>query len=210
VTTYQTDEEKVEALKKWWKDNGKAIIGGAIVGLALVAGWQGWQRYSRGQAELAGGYYSEFTNTVQTGKTKQAMAQGQRLIDQFGKSAYASFAALELAKLAYQQDKPEQAKTRLQWVIDHANDPVLSQLARLRLGQLLLDQGDLAGAKTLAASSTADGYAAQFAELRGDIAAAAGDQAAAAKAYQEALAVGAQDVELLRIKLADTGHAPAS
>lgn len=210
MSVYQTDDEKVEELKKWWKDNGKAIIGGAIVGLALVGGWQGWQRYTQGQSELAAGYYSDFSTTVQKGDSAQAVVQGQRLIDQFADSAYADFAALELARLAYQDGDPQQARTRLQWAVDHAVDPALAQIARLRLGQLLLDQGELDAARTLLAADTTDAFKAQFAELRGDIAVAAGDPASAATAYQDALAAGAQNAALVRMKLADTGHAPAS
>ena len=29
MSTYQTEEEQVEAIKKWWKENGKSVIGRA-------------------------------------------------------------------------------------------------------------------------------------------------------------------------------------
>lgn len=208
MSTLKTEEEQVEELKNWWKENGKSIIGGAILGLALVGGWQGWDRYGKGQAELAAGYYSEFVSTVRAGRAEQAAEQGQRLIEQFGDSAYATFAALELAKQAYQAGRIDDARSRLQWVADNAVDPAVAQLGRLRLAQLLLDQGELDAARSLAEGN--DSYPAQFAELRGDIAVAAGDPAAAAAAYQQALEAGAANAELVRMKLADTGHAPAS
>jgi len=209
VSTYQTDEEQVEALKKWWKEHGKSIIAGAVVGLSLVLGWQGWERYDRGQAEQAAGYYSEFSNTVRSGQAAQAAEQGDRLIKQFGDSAYASFAALELARLAYDEGRFDQARERLQWVADHSVDAALAQLGRLRLGQLLLDQGELDAARGVVDAADKGSYVASFAELRGDIAVAAGDNAAAAAAYQEALAADAENADLVRMKLADTGHAPA-
>ena len=209
MSTYQTDEEQVEALKKWWKEHGKSIIAGAVVGLSLVLGWQGWARYDRSQAELAAGYYSEFTSTVRGGQTAQAAEQGERLIKQFGDSAYASFAALELARLAYDEGRFDQARERLQWVADHSVDAALAQLGRLRLGQLLLDQGELDAARGVVDAADKGSYVASFAELRGDIAVAAGDNATAAAAYQEALAAGAENADLVRMKLADTGHAPA-
>lgn len=210
MSTYQTEEEQVEALKKWWKDNGKAIILGAVVGLGAVFGWQGWERYQRGQDALAAAYYNEFTATVRTGKDDQATEQGQRLIDQFGGTAYADFAALELARVAYQAGHPDQAKQRLQWVMEHGADPALTELARLRLGMLLLDQGDLDGARAAVDAATPGDYKSRFAELRGDIAKASGDAAAAATAYQDALDAGAENADQIRMKLADTGHAPAS
>lgn len=210
MSTYQTEDEQVEELKKWWKENGKSIIGGAVVGLALVVGWQGWGRYTEGQAELAAEYYSEFSRTARSGAAEQAVEQGRRLMQQFDGSAYASYAALQLARLAYQQGRPEQAAEHLQWVIDHAIDPALAEVGRLRLGQLLLDQGDLDGARAQAAAVSAGAFAGQAAELRGDIAVAAGDLAAAAAAYQAALDAGVDNSDLVMMKLADTGHGPAS
>ena len=31
-----TEEEQVEQIKKWWNSNGKQIIAGAVIGLALL------------------------------------------------------------------------------------------------------------------------------------------------------------------------------
>lgn len=210
MSTHLSEEEQVEALKKWWKDNGKSIIGGAVVGLALVGGWQGWQQYTRGQAEQAAGYYSEFVTSARSGNAAQVAEQAKRLQSEFGDSAYAVYAALEQAKLAYGNGEPAQAREHLQWAIDHAGDPALAQVARLRLARLLLDQGDLAAAGAVAAQASGDAFAGQFAELRGDLALAAGDLAAAGAAYREALDAGIENADLVRLKLADTGHAPAS
>ncbi len=209
MSTYQTDDEQVEALKKWWKEHGTSIIVGAVLGLGAVLGWQAWERYDRGQAETAAGYYAEFSATVRAGNADQATEQGKRLMDRFAGSAYASFAALELARLAYDTGSVDQAKQHLDWVSSHAVDPALSLLGRLRLGYLLLDQGDLDAARTQAGDPGNAAFAARFAELRGDVAVAAGDPSAAAEAYRAALDAGAENVDLLRMKLADTGHAPA-
>lgn len=209
MSTYQTDDEQVEALKKWWKDNGTSIIFGAVVGLSAVLGWQAWDGYSRGQSERAADYYAEFTQTARQGSAEQATEQGNRLMSQFADSAYASFAGLELARLNYEAGRVDQAKQDLQWVVDHGVDDALVQLARLRLGYLLLDQGDLDGARAIVKAGGTESFVPRFAELRGDIATAAGDAQAAAEGYQAALDAGAENADLLRMKLADTGHAPA-
>ena len=36
VDIYDSDREQVEALRKWWKENGKSIVLGAGLGLAAV------------------------------------------------------------------------------------------------------------------------------------------------------------------------------
>ena len=53
MSTYQTDEEQVEAIKRWWKENGKSVIGGIVLRFAVIGGWQGWQGYQRNQGEAA-------------------------------------------------------------------------------------------------------------------------------------------------------------
>ena len=39
---YTTEEEQVEAIKKWWKENAKSVIGGVIIGLAVIYGGKTW------------------------------------------------------------------------------------------------------------------------------------------------------------------------
>ena len=33
---YETDDEKVEAIKKWWQDNGPSIAAGLVLGLIAM------------------------------------------------------------------------------------------------------------------------------------------------------------------------------
>ena len=37
--SYSTDDEKVEAIKTWWKQNGLSILAGALIGLGGIAAW---------------------------------------------------------------------------------------------------------------------------------------------------------------------------
>jgi predicted negative regulator of RcsB-dependent stress response len=180
-----------------------------VVGLALVGGWQGWQQYSQQQAEQAASLYSEFGSTARARRIVPAEEQAKRLQQQFGDSVYAVYATLELAKQAYDTDRPEVAREHLQWALEHAAEPALAQVVRLRLARLLLDQGQRDAARKLVDAAPEDAFAGQFAELRGDLAMVEGDRVAAAAAYQEALAAGSVNADLVRLKLADTGHAPA-
>jgi len=209
VSSYLSEDEQVEALKKWWKENGKAIIGGAVLGLGLVGGWQAWKQHNQGQAELASAYYEEFMLAAKSGD-KSALNQGERLLEKHGGSTYAQYAALELAAMYYKDGDHDKARERLQWVLDTASEPALKEVARLRLARLLLDAGQLDQAAGLVADTTDDSFAGEFAELRGDIALARGDKDKARAAYQEALLKDSGDAELIRMKLAEIGGADAS
>jgi predicted negative regulator of RcsB-dependent stress response len=205
MSTYQTDEEQVEAIKKWWKENGKSVIGGIVLGFAIIGGWQWWQGHRMQQGEAASLYFDAMRQAVRSEQIDRAMEDGKRLVGEFSGSAYASFAALELARLSYERGEKDAARGHLQWVVDAAPDPSLSELARLRLGQLLLDTGDRDALQALLDQPPLDAFAGEFAMLRGDLAALDGDAEAARAAYLDALLAGVGDQEILRMKLVDVG-----
>ena len=53
-----SEREQLDAIKKWWSENGKAIVAGLIIGLGAVFGWQYWQRWQDRVAEEASALYS--------------------------------------------------------------------------------------------------------------------------------------------------------
>ena len=205
MATYQTDEEQVEAIKRWWKENGKSVIGGIALGLAVVGGGKGWMEYSRVQAENNSNLYESFSQAARTDNLEAAAQRADQLMADAGKSAYAAFAALEMAKLQYQAGDKEKARQRLQWVVDNAAEPAVKQLAQLRLANLLLDMDKPDEAAALAQSVSQGEFAAEFNALKGDIALAKGDKEAARQAWQKALDEGATDVTGLRMKLTSVG-----
>ena len=38
MSSYLSEEEQVEALKKWWKDNGTSVIAGVVLGFGIIFG----------------------------------------------------------------------------------------------------------------------------------------------------------------------------
>lgn len=211
MSVYQTDDEQVEALKKWWKENGKSVIGGIVLGFAIIGGWQGWQGWQQSTGEEASMMFDTLRQAVRSGQTEKAIEDGKRLIGDHGGSAYASFAGLELARLAYQKGEKTAARGHLQWVADSAPDPSLQEVARLQLGHLLLDMGEHEALRALLGKTPLTAFVGEFAVLRGDLARAEGDTPGAQAAYQEALAVGVDNEAMLRMKMVDAGGTvPAS
>jgi predicted negative regulator of RcsB-dependent stress response len=208
MNAYRTDDEQVEAIKNWWRENGKSIVGGIVLGLGAIVGWQWWQQHTQVQGENASILFDNMTQAVERGDTARALAEGQQLVGEYASTAYASFAALELARLAYEQGEKSAARGHLQWVIDSAPDPAVAELARLRLGQLLLDMEDLAGLQALLQAEPLPEFVADFAELRGDLARARGEGDAARAAYRDAMLAGPSDPAMLRMKLIDAGGEP--
>lgn len=210
MSTYQTEEEQVEAIKKWWKENGRSVVGGIVLGFAIIGGWQAWQGYQRTQGETASAWYDAMRQAVNVADYDAAMEHGKRLIGEYGGTAYASFAALELAKLAYQRGEKSVARNHLRWVSESGPDASIKDLARLRLGQLLLDLNELPMLQNLLSTPPLPAFAGEFAALRGDMEVAKGNREAARDAYRDALARGVEDEALLRMKLVDVGGSPAA
>jgi len=205
MSTYQTDDEQVEAIKKWWKENGRSVIGGIVLGFSIIGGWQWWQVYQKGQGEAASLVFDTMRQAARLNQVDKALEDGRRLLGDYPGSAYAGFAALEMARLSYERGEKDAARGHLQWVIDAAVDPSVGELARLRLGRLLLDVDDTAALNELLAKSPLPAFDGEFAVLRGDLARAQGDLAGARDAYQQAMLTGVEDQIMLRMKLVDVG-----
>lgn len=60
----QTDEEKAEAIKKWWKENGIAVVTGVAIGLAAIFGWRGWMSYQEQRGQQASLAFEELLMTT--------------------------------------------------------------------------------------------------------------------------------------------------
>lgn len=197
------DEEQLEALKKWWRENGRSVVGGVVIGLALVGGWRGWQYYDQNRAETAGARYDELLVAAESRQPDRAVELAEGLRAEFGDTAYASLAALQAAKLKFEGGDGGAAQVHLAWARANAPDPALRQIASLRLARILIGEGELDAAQRIIDGAPRDAFAPEFAELRGDLARARGDLPAARAAYEEALAGKPGSGVLLRMKLED-------
>jgi predicted negative regulator of RcsB-dependent stress response len=197
---YVSDDEQVEALKKWWQANWGAIITGTLIGLAVVFGWQYWTSHRASWAEQASVHYHALLQAAEQQDLARALEQGQVLRTDYGNSAYTVLAALELARLAVAAADNTTAIQQLEWALKHARQDEIKDIARLRLVRLLLAEKryDEAEARLDEVKNTA--FTAEREELKGDLYMARNDPAKARQAYQAALAARSGDV-LVQMKL---------
>ncbi|MEE4191491.1 MAG: tetratricopeptide repeat protein [Halieaceae bacterium] len=217
MDTYRTEEEQVEALKKWWEENGRSTIAAVALALAAGFGWNYWQGYQQQQAESASLLYEEMMASVgQSGEAAQAQTiktLGERLKGTYPSSTYAQFAALHLARIAVVEGRLEDAEAELRWVLTQGPAPELALLAELRLARVKAALGDSQAALEILAAAQPGAFAAAYAEAEGDIYLDLGDSASAIAAYERALglAVASQGgaSEALRLKLSALTPVPA-
>ena len=65
------EEQELNQLKEWWKDNGKTIIAAFILGVGGMLGWRYWQSYQANQIMQASAEYDALVYTT----NKDAAAQ---------------------------------------------------------------------------------------------------------------------------------------
>lgn len=211
VDLYASDEEKGEQLKQWWRANGRSLVGGLVIGLALVFGWQAWERHQEQQAAQASALYAQLMSAMASANGEASLELGKRIMTEYSASPYAVLAALAVAKLRLEAGEMEGARDNLRWAMEHADDPSLARLARLRLARLQLSLGQVDEVLALTAKDPG-AFEAQFAQLRGDAYVAKGQLQDARAAYTKALAQavpGSPDAALLRLKLSDAGGTTA-
>ena len=136
-----TDNESEELLRRWWSDNWLWLVGGIVIGLGGLAGWQYWQKSKLDASVADAGTYKAEIDSLGANQFDAASAKAKELRDLHPTSPYADQADLALARAAVERnDLPEAAK-RLKLVADGSRDPQLRQIAKARLARVLVEQG---------------------------------------------------------------------
>ncbi|MEH6590612.1 MAG: tetratricopeptide repeat protein [Halioglobus sp.] len=198
METYNSEEEQVEALKRWWDENGRSIVLAVVVALSAGFGWQTWTGYQDSNMEQASNIYQQMLQAVGAAEmTEKQIAESNALALQLKSdhpdSSYAQFAALHLARLAVTNDDLTGAEAQLRWVLMRAeNGGDIAQVAELRLARVLAAQGQLDAALEILQQATGTRYGASYAVARGDILLRQGHTDEARDAYLDAQILAAQ------------------
>ena len=201
MSEYLTEEEQVERLKQWWKENGRSIIAGIVIGLGIFGSWQGWRAYETRQAEQGAAAYDAFAAQAQDGNVEETLKAEAALRGGYADTAYADLAGFETARQLVAGGRLEEAAERLAQIQATGSNVAIRELARIRLARVYLAQGALDEAEKLLEGPIPPAYATEAATLRGDLARLRGDAAAARAAYEQALAQGGADREWLELML---------
>ena len=202
------ENEQVEALRRWWVQNGKFVLIVLVAVIAGVLGWRQWQMSQEAGARAASDAYQGLLDQLQD--PAKALDTGRALVAAYPESEYAVLASLAMGAAAVEQNDLDGAAAHLRFAMNNAEAPGTRQVAALRLGRVLLAQQKAQEAQQVLDAVPAEGFAGEFDELRGDIQLSLGDRAAARAAYQQALA-GYADAssrsKLLQMKLDDLADA---
>ncbi len=202
MADYFSEEEQLDRLRNWWEKNGTAIIVSVVLMIGGLAGWRWYDAATSAELEAASDLYAAFLAADEDARPALAAT----LEAEFGATSYATFVLLHRAKEAADADELDTAIATLRQVADDGAQPLLRDIARLRLARLLQEQDDSEAALAALTAVEHRGFRVSVLELKGDIHWATGDRALAHEAYVAALAeVGEGNARpILQFKADDT------
>ncbi len=134
-----TDEEQVEKLKAWLKENGLSIVLGVIIGVGGIGGYNYWNHSQDVAAAEASGHFTRMIGALESGDTAVLELEAEILIRDYASTDYALMAHLALARQQVEDGAFDGAAESLQQVVGSAAQKPLAYVARLRLAAVQLE-----------------------------------------------------------------------
>jgi predicted negative regulator of RcsB-dependent stress response len=197
----ETEEQQIDALKEWWKQNGSAAVIGVVLGVGSLVGWKGWGAYQEQQYMMASDRYDVMQQSIVAQDIDAVVLQAKQLKQEFSATPYAALAGLMLAKVHAENVEYDKTIENLQWVIDNAKQDTIQSIAKLRLIRIHIVQNQLDQAQALLNHDYPLAYASLKEELRGDWHVSRGEFEEARAAYDSAIATAEEsEISYLQMK----------
>jgi predicted negative regulator of RcsB-dependent stress response len=193
------EEEQVEQIKKWWNNNGKQIIAGAVIGLAGIWGWNTYSDYQDKQSLNARSLYLSFASDSNN------LGAYDKLTTDFSSSSYTDQAILLMAKYLFDAGSYTQALGVIKPLINNSSS-VIATTAALRVASIYLQLGQHDQALLILEGQSEDGFSGLIYNLMGDIYLDLGNRTEAQKYYSLAINNVTENsnlTQLIQIKLDD-------
>ncbi|MEE9319888.1 MAG: tetratricopeptide repeat protein [Granulosicoccus sp.] len=208
---YETEEQQVEALKTWWKENGRAVVTGVVLGGVAIGGWGMWKQRVETQAVAASDTFSQSMQAVAGEDAASVIEFADKIREDQPGTLYAAYTNLAAARVAVEQDDLAAAAERLNWVSDKAPQEDVRLIAQVRLARVLGATDKVTEGLSTLPDSYPDAFVGLVEEARGDLHVLAGDNAAARAAYEKAqTSENVADANALTMKLNELATADSS
>ena len=221
-----SEKEQLEEMRTWWAENGRFVITGVVLGVAIIFGWNQWQSSIAISQTEASNLFEEVMVAVETGDTAAAEVAASNLFENYDQTVYPGQTRLAMARLYMEKGRDQDAADVLRDLIGSDigsdNDSVgqmrrgltgkddgatIRLVGRLRLAKIMLYQNKPDEVVELLKDRGDGGFAARYSEVLGDAYAAQGNFAEAQAAYLAALGerptLQTIDTNLVQLKLND-------
>ena len=209
MDVYTAEDQQIEKIKKWWRENGLSVVLGLTLGISGMFGWRYWQAEQVERSEAASALYSDMIASLQNADNTAARQSADKILADYENTTYGVFALMNLAALAVADDDLDTAESHLSRALEKSGDASLSHVIRIRLIRILISRDKLEQARALTDRQDKGAFTAGYDELIGDISVIQGDIHAARAAYQQAInkmRADGRDVSTLELKLNNIGQ----
>lgn len=180
------EQEQLDQIKHFWNKWGTPITAVAVVVMGGFAAWNGWQFWQQRQAMQAAAMSEAVAVAVEAGDHARVAKAFDDLRSAYAKTAQASQSGLQVAQVALNAGKTDEAKAALQWVADNGHNDGYKATAKLRLAAVLLEAEDWAAAEALLRGSFPAEFQGLAADRLGDALKLQGKNSEAVAAYEQA------------------------
>lgn len=187
MSVYMTEEEQLEAIKKWWKKYGNLITLCLSAVLLCIAGYRYMNWHQEKIKQQASSIYEQMMISFSNKNNKEVRSYANQLIQNYDHTVYADVAHMTLAKMYVSKNKLTQAQSELNEVAQKSSVPALKQVATIRIARLMAASKSYSEALKELNQVNDTTYLPVINELKGDIYGATGKYQEAIKSYQVAL-----------------------
>jgi predicted negative regulator of RcsB-dependent stress response len=200
-----SEKEQIDKMRTWWSDYGWYVIGGVVLGAAILFGINFYQSQTVKAEIAASALYDELTEHVAGGDLEAAEVTAAKLDGEYGNSSYDAQSKLAVARLYMDKNRDQDAARALNELLAMNGFEHLKHVARVRLAKILLYQGKPEEVLGLLEGQENAAFAARYAEELGDAYVALGRYDEARASYQAALGEAQPSVDqgLIQLKLMD-------
>ncbi|WP_194756987.1 YfgM family protein [Aliidiomarina indica] len=198
----ENEDQQVEQIKAFIKDYGPWIVAGIVLGLGSLFGWRYYQDSQVEAAQARTAAYQEVIETLQFGEDDDAIARARAMTDELSGTEQGALARLYVAQHAVNAGDLDTARTQLELAHSELRQDELKAIVALRLARIDAAREDFTSAQAWLAGVRSTAFAANVAEVQGDIYYAQGNYSAARESYlaaADASAAGANSALQMKI-----------
>ena len=204
---FESEDQQIEAIKKWWKENGVSLLLGLGIGVGALLGWREYLAYQTDHSAEASDLYQAVQAQVSQNRLDEAhINKADTIRNEYPDTPYAALVSMAQAKHEFENGNIDAALMHLRWASENSTETDVQHVAKLRLARILIAQKQYAEAEAILLADHPAAFTAGYEELKGDLYVAKGDIGQARGAYDKAInATEGNPSRWLRLKRQDLG-----
>lgn len=198
---YENENDQMEAVKRFFAENGKALVVGVVLGIGALVGWRYWNSHQNDSAMASSLEYQNVTSAVRADQPA-TLSAAEKFASET-KNTYGALASLELAQKYVDNNDLTKAAAQLQQGLANTSDANLQALINMRLARIQIQQKQADAALKTLESIKGEGWVAIVADLRGEALLSKGDKQGARDAWSKGTQTDASPAlrEMMQMKI---------